>query len=204
MSAAQPRYTPGEYLALERKSLTRNEYYRGEIFAMAGASREHNLIAGNLNREIGNQILDRLCESYSSDMRVLVDETGLYTYPDVIVVCGGPEFLDGETDTLLNPTVIFEVLSESTEAYDRGAKFRHYRRIRSLKEYVLVAQDRMMVERYTRQGDDWLLTEFSDPGQPLRLESIDCAIPLERIYAKVTFERARSAAPPEPELHHPR
>jgi Uma2 family endonuclease len=195
-TATKLLYTPPEYLALERKSPTRNEYYRGEIFAMSGASREHNLIGGNINREIGNQILDRPCESYSSDMRVFIDETGLYTYPDVVVVCGQPEFLDREVDTLLNPTVIFEVLSESTEAYDRGVKFGHYRRIPSLKEYVLISQDRMLVERYTRQGDNWVLTDFTRLDQSLRLESIDCTIPLDRIYAKVKFDEAAPA-----ELH---
>src|SRR5947207_1184881 len=113
-SATKLHVTPQEYLSLERKSPTRNEYFRGEIFAMAGTSREHNLIAGNINGEIRNQILDRPCESYASDMRVLVDATGLYTYPDVVVVCGEPKFLDREVDTLLNPMVLFEVLSEST------------------------------------------------------------------------------------------
>lgn len=151
-SATKPHFTPQEYLTLERKSPTRNEYFRGEIFAMAGASREHSLIGANITREVGNQILDRPCESYSNDMRVRVDATGLYTYPDVVVVCGEPEFQDREVDTLLNPTVIFEVLSESTEAYDRGVKFGHYRKIPSLREYVMVSQDRMLVERYTRRG----------------------------------------------------
>ena len=197
-TATKLDYTPEEYLALERKSPTRHEYYKGEIFAMAGASREHNLIAGNINREIGNQILDRPCESYANDMRVLIEATGLYTYPDVIVVCGQPEFLDREVDTLLNPTVIFEVLSESTEAYDRGVKFGHYRRIPSLREYVLVSQDRMLVERYTRAGGELgsLGVRAARSGQ-LRLESIDCAIPLDRIYAKVKFDLAKAAG----ELH---
>ena len=163
-SATKRQFTPQEYLSLERKSPTRNEYFRGEIFAMAGTSREHSLIAVNLTRRIGNQLEDRPCEVYASDMRVLVDATGLYTYPDVVVVCGEPEFLDREVDTLLNPTVIFEVLSESTEAYDRGVKFGHYRRIPSLREYVLVSQDRMLVERYTRQGNDWLLSELTGGG----------------------------------------
>ena len=126
-AATKIRFTAQEYLALERKSETRNEYYNGEIFAMAGASREHNLIVGNLLRDIGNQLEDRPCESYPSDMRVSIEATGLYTYPDVAVVCGEPRFQDREVDTLLNPTVIIEVLSPSTEAYDRGVKFRHYR-----------------------------------------------------------------------------
>ena len=111
-AATKTHYTPQEYLALERKSETRNEYFNGEIFAMAGASREHNLIAGNVNAEIRDQILDRPWESYPSDMRVYIEATGLYTYPDVTVVCGEQRFQDREVDTLLNPTVIVEVLCQ--------------------------------------------------------------------------------------------
>ena len=198
-AATKIRFTPQEYLALERKSETRNEYYNGEIFAMAGASREHNLIVANLLRDIGNQLEDRPCESYPSDMRVSIEATGLYTYPDVSVVCGEPRFQDREVDTLLNPTVIVEVLSPSTEAYDRGDKFRHYRRIDSLREFVLISQDRMMVERYTRQGKDWVLSDMTDPDQVLKLESIGCQIPLDRIYAKIKFPEPGAAE--EPTLH---
>ncbi len=198
-AATKIRFTPQEYLALERKSETRNEYYNGEIFAMAGASREHNLIAGNLFRDIGNQLEDRPCETYMNDMRVWIEATGLYTYPDVVVVCGEPRFQDREVDTLLNPTVIVEVLSPSTEAYDRGDKFRHYRRIDSLREFVLISQDRMMVERYTRQGKDWVLSDMTDPDQVLKLESIGCQIPLGRIYAKIKFPEPGAAE--EPTLH---
>ena len=161
---------------------------------MAGASREHNLIAGNLHGEIRNQLLDRPCEPYINDMRVWVEASGLYTYPDVAVVCGEPNFQDSEVDTLLNPTVIAEILSESTEATDRGAKFRHYRRIPSLREYVMIAQDRMSVERFTRHGDDWILSETTEPDQVLRLESIGCDVPLSRIYAKVHFPPAETTA----------
>ena len=198
-AATKIRFTPQEYLALERKSETRNEYYNGEIFAMAGASREHNLIAGNLFRDIGNQLEDRPCETYLSDMRVWIEATGLYTYPDVVVVCGEPRFQDREVDTLLNPTVIVEVLSPTTAAYDRGDKFRHYRRIDSLREFVLISQDRMMVERYTRQGKDWVLSDMTDPDQVLKLESIGCQIPLGRIYAKIKFPEPGAAE--EPTLH---
>jgi Uma2 family endonuclease len=198
-AATKIRFTPQEYLALERKSETRNEYYNGEIFAMAGASREHNLTVANLLRDIGNQLEDRPCESYPSDMRVFIEATGLYTYPDVSVVCGEPRFQDREVDTLLNPTVIVEVLSPSTEAYDRGDKFRHYRRIDSLREFVLISQDRMMVERYTRQGKDWVLSDMTDPDQVLKLESIGCQSPLDRIYAKIKFPEPGAAE--EPTLH---
>ncbi len=203
-AASRVRFAPEEYLAIERQSEVRHEYYRGELFAMSGASREHNLIAGNVSGEIRNQILDRPCESYASDMRVWIKATGLYTYPDVVVVCGEPRFQDREVDTLLNPTVIIEVLSSSTEKYDRGAKFRHYRSVPSLREYVLVAQDEMLVERFTRRGDDWLLSVMTGPDQALSLESIECEIPLSRVYAKVVFPEPGAAVanpdqpPPRP------
>ncbi len=193
VAARKGHHSPEEYLALERIAPIKSEYYRGEIFAMAGASREHNLIAGNINAELRNQILKRPCESYASDMRVWIEATGLYTYPDVVVVCGQPRFQDSHVDTLLNPTVLVEILSPSTEAYDRGTKFRHYRKIPSLREFVLIAQDRMLVERYTRHNSDWVLSEFSLPEEILRLESIGCQVSLDAIYAKVTFEEEQAA-----------
>jgi Uma2 family endonuclease len=192
-TATKLKYTPEEYLALERKSPTKHEYSRGEIFAMAGTSRPHKLIAGNFFAEIRAQLKGRRCEAYITEMRVSVTATGLYTYPDVVVVCGERLFQDSEVDTLLNPTVIAEVLSESTEAYDRGAKFRNYRRIPSLREYVLIAQDRMSVERYTRQGDEWVLTEAAGPDAELRLDSIDCSVPLRLIYERVEFPPVEEA-----------
>ena len=144
--------TPQEYLAQERRAELKSEYYRGEVFAMAGATFEHTLIKDNFAREAGNQMKGRPCVVLTSDMRVKVDPTGLYTYPDAAIVCDGPRFEDNVFDTLLNPQVVMEVLSDSTEKYDRGAKFRHYRQIASLKEYLLVAQDRPLVERYTRNS----------------------------------------------------
>jgi Uma2 family endonuclease len=181
------RYTREQYLSMERKADFKSEYYNGFITAMSGASREHNLIAVNLGREISAQLKHRDCELYTSDMRVLVSQTGLYTYPDVVVACGEPRFEDAKVDTLLNPTVIVEVLSDSTESYDRGAKFAHYRRLESLLEYVLVAQNEVRVERYTRKGDEWLLKEFTQPQDLLRLSSIDCEVPLGEVYAKVEW-----------------
>ncbi len=186
-AALKTRFTPAEYLSLERKADFKSEYFDGFITAMAGASPEHNLIAVNLTGEIRSQLKNRPCRVFMSDMRVLVNRTGLYTYPDVVAVCGEPLFQDDKRDTLVNPTMIVEVLSPSTESYDRGAKFAHYRRLETLHEYVLVAQDEMRVERYTRRGDDWLLTEFTKPGDSLRLASIDFAVPLSEIYAKITF-----------------
>lgn len=189
MSAVpNPFLTPQEYLARERRAETKSEYLRGEVFAMSGASREHNLIAGNVNRALGEQLRDRQCEVYPGDMRVKVSPTGLYTYPDVTIACGEPEFEDAEVDTLLNPKVLVEVLSPSTADYDRGGKFTHYRRLPSLREYVLISQDRPLVEHYVRQAqDEWLLTEQSSLQDTLLLPSIECRLPLSEIYLKVRF-----------------
>jgi Uma2 family endonuclease len=185
-SVPKTYYTPQEYLAIERQAEFKSEYLAGEMFAMSGASRKHNLIAGNVNGEARYQLRDRPCEVYQSDMRVKVSPTGLYTYPDVVIVCGEPEFEDEHVDTLLNPTVLVEVLSESTEGYDRGKKFEHYRRLPSVREYVLIAQDRFHVEKHTRRQDgSWLLWETNDAGDTVHLESIGCRLKLSDIYAKV-------------------
>jgi Uma2 family endonuclease len=180
--------TPEEYLARERTVQFKSEYLNGEMFAMSGASRAHNLIAGNVNGELRGQLRDRPCEVYQSDMRVKVSRTGLYTYPDVAIACDGPQFEDAHVDTLINPTVLFEVLSESTEGYDRGKTFEHYRKITSLKEYVLIAQDECHVERFTRQPEGrWILWESDDPEAVLQLPSIGCELKLSEIYAKIEF-----------------
>lgn len=187
--------TPREYLARERQAETKSEYVRGEVFAMSGASREHNLIAANIARHLGNQLRDRECEVYQSDMRVKVSSTGLYTYPDVTVVCSEPQFEDAELDTLVNPKVLIEVLSPSTADYDRGGKFAHYRRLPSLLEYLLISQDRPLVEHHVRQSQDqWLLTECAAVDGTLRLASIQCELPLSEIYLKVRFEPQRGEA----------
>src|SRR5947209_3009314 len=137
--------TTQEYLARERKAEFRSEFYRGEMFAMAGASWEHTLIKDNIAHEARNQLDDGPCRVLTSDLRVKVDATGLYTYPDVIIVCDEPMFEDRMFDTLLNPRCLMEVLSDSTEKYDRGEKFKHYRRVPSLQEYILIAQDEALV-----------------------------------------------------------
>lgn len=196
----QTLYTPEEYLALERAAVEKSEYINGHIYpmqeseyvnrrtrAMAGASRRHNLIAGNLFGELHEQLKERPCEVYVSDMRVKVDPGGMYTYPDVTVVCGRPQFEDTQIDTLVNPTLIIEVLSPSTEAYDRGEKFAHYRGLVSLRDYLLVAQDRVHVEHYARQGEQWVLSEIDDPAAILLLPSTDCVLPLSEVYDKVEF-----------------
>jgi Uma2 family endonuclease len=184
---AQQRYSPEEYLELERKAECKSEYLNGFIFAMAGGSREHNVIAGNAFARLHAQVTGRPCEVYMSDMRVKISDTGLYTYPDVVVVCGERRFEDSHVDTLLNPTVLIEVLSESTEAYDRGDKFAHYRRLDSLAEYVMIAQDKIRVEQYARQGNKWILTEFSQLSDTLPLASIGCDLPLREIYDRIEF-----------------
>ncbi|HKG15038.1 MAG TPA: Uma2 family endonuclease [Pyrinomonadaceae bacterium] len=186
--SSQPKtyLTPEEYLAIERLNEHKSEYIDGEMVAMTGASRRHNLIAVNLSRDISQQLRGRPCESYASDMRVRVPSTRSYLYPDVVVVCGEPQFEDDYVDTLLNPTVLVEVLSESTERYDRGRKFGFYRTIESLAEYVLVAQDECRVEQYSKQPDGrWLLTDHRSPGDVVGLASVQCALRLSEIYEKV-------------------
>ncbi|HEX3580586.1 MAG TPA: Uma2 family endonuclease [Thermoanaerobaculia bacterium] len=177
--------TASEYLQIERKAEIKSEYIAGRMYAMSGASRWHNLIVGNTQSEIRQQLRGKDCQAYVSDMRVKVSPTGMYTYPDVVAVCGEPRFEDAHVDTLLNPTVIVEVLSGSTEAYDRGEKFAHYRRIESLREYVLVAQDKIRIEHYRRDGEEWVLSEISDPAGTLHLPSIDCQVSVAAIYEKV-------------------
>ena len=190
MSTAERRQVSvEEYLAFERQSETRNEYYAGEIFAMAGASRNHNVISGNVFAEIRSAFADQACEVYQSDMRVKASPSGLYTYPDVVATCASPEFEDDELDTLLNPQVIFEVLSRSTENYDRGEKFELYRGIDSLADYVLIAQDRLHVEHYQRQGDGrWILDDISSDDGTLRFATCRLELNVGSFYAKVKFD----------------
>jgi Uma2 family endonuclease len=190
---AQPRYTPEEYLARERDAQERSEYFNGQIYALAGASRRHNLITLNLGAELRAQLRGRPCEAYVSDMRVKVGRTGAYTYPDVVALCGEPRFEGGELETLVNPSMIIEVVSPSTEAHDRGEKFAHYRRLDSLVEYVLVAQDRVRVERYVRRGDVWEFSEIDDLDGTLFLQSIDCRVGLRSLYDRVDVSAITSA-----------
>jgi Uma2 family endonuclease len=196
---AKQRLTPAEYLAHERQADTKSEYYNGALLAMASASRSHNLIVANMTGELRAQLRGRACEVYPADMRVKVSETGLYTYPDVVVVCGEPAFEDEHVDTLLNPTLIVEVLSPSTEAYDRGEKFAQYRKLASLHEYLMIAQDRFRIEHYVRQGKgQWLLTEASDLGDTVHLPSIGCDLQLSEAYDRVTIgasDEPRGGAP---------
>ena len=186
--SSQPKtfITPEEYLAIERKAEYKSEYFNGEMFAMSGASERHVNIVANLMYLLVGQLRGRSCKAYASDLRVRVSLTGLYTYPDVIVVCGQPQFADDQRDTLLNPTLIVEVLSESTKDYDRGGKFEHYRTLDSFSEYVLIAQDRCHVEHFVRQPDKrWLLAETNRLEDTIHLLSIDCDLALAEVYDKV-------------------
>ncbi len=194
-SQLKPFYTPEEYLALERTAEYRSEYLDGAIFARATANEAHNLLTGNLIWQLGNQFEGRPCRVYASAMRVQVSPNRMYTYPDVVAVCGPREFADDQRDTLLNPSVIFEVLSPSTEAYDRGEKFAHYWRLASLTDYVLVAQDQMRVEHFTRQGDGWFVTAVGSPDEAVRLDSLDITLTLRAIYARVEFPLPAPDAP---------
>jgi Uma2 family endonuclease len=187
-------WTPETYLVFERASDEKHEYLGGSIYAMAGASARHNQILGNALASLHSQLRDRPCIVYPSDMRVKVSRTGLYTYPDLSVVCGESRFEDDHEDTLLNPILIVEVLSPSTESYDRGKKFQQYRSLESLQEYLLISQDGYHVEQYVRQADDrWLLADVTDLDSALNLPSIACTLALADVYAKITFEDDRSS-----------
>jgi Uma2 family endonuclease len=189
MSAPRTDFiTAAEYLEIERKADIKSEYVAGRMYAMSGVSRRHSLIAGNLYSAIHPQLRGKNCEAHMADMRVKVSPTGMYTYPDIIAVCGDARFEDAHVDTLLNPTVLIEILSDSTEAYDRGEKFAHYRRLESLREYVLVAQNKIRIEHYRREGEQWVLSEVSDPDAALHLPSIDCRVGVAAIYDKVELE----------------
>lgn len=191
--ALQTGVSPEDYLALERVSAEKHEYANGELFAMSGCTREHSLIAANILVALHNALLDRPCEVHTSDMRVAIAKTRRYVYPDASVVCGEPRFEDAHVDTLVNPTVIVEVLSESSEAYDRGDKFAQYRSVPSVRDYVLLSQTSARIEHFRRQPDGtWLLTILG-PGSRLTL-SIDVSVDVDRIYLKVPLPPAPSEA----------
>ena len=189
-SARKVHLSPDEYLALERKASVRSEYLDGDMVAISGGSREHNLIVTNVVGELRLQLKNRPCEIYASDMRVKVSETGLYTYPDVVVVCGPPRFEDAAVDTLLNPTLLIEVLSDSTESYDRGQKFGHYRKIPSLLEYLLVAQNQYRVEQFAAQPEGpWLRSEAGGLQGLIDLKSIQCSLQLAEIHDRLILRQ---------------
>lgn len=193
-----PTLSEAEYLVNERASTIKHEYYRGRIYAMTGAKEPHNLIAGNTLATFHSQLRRKPCHVYPSDMRIKVLRTGLNTYPDVTIVCGPPHFTDAVHDTLTNPTVIIEILSASTERYDRGLKFENYRTIETLRDYVLIAQDHYHIEHYIRQANgQWLLTEANQLDEAIDLQSIECTLGLEDVYEKVEIAQNDEEFPRE-------
>ena len=184
----KPYVTPEEYLHRERKAEFRSEYFRGETFAMAGASANHNLIVLNAGASLREQLKKKPCRVYPSDLKLRIEATGLYTYPDLSVVCGDPQLESDAVDVLLNPVVLVEVLSDSTEAYDRGKKFEHYRTIPSLMHYVVIAQDRHSIDCFTRSPEgDWRLTSCQGLDGKVELASIESQLAATEVYDKVVF-----------------
>ncbi len=181
----RPRLTEQEYLEFERSSPEKHEYADGEIFAMSGGTFEHSTVTANILGEARNALPNRRCRVLDSNMRVNVPITGRYVYPDALIFCGRPEFTDETRDTLVNPRLIVEVLSDSTEAYDRGDKFAGYRSIPSFQEYVLASQKEPRIEVFTRQPDgSWTLRIYG-PGERVVLASVECTIEVDRIYEGV-------------------
>ena len=194
MSAVPKLITPEQYLVQERAAAFKSEFLRGEVFAMAGGSPNHSLIAANFVGACWQSLKGKPCKVFTSDLRVKVNASGLYTYPDASIVCGELQFDDAQKDTLTNPTVLIEVLSESTEKYDRGAKSGHYRQIAALQEIVLISQDEPLVERFTRQANGgWLLIESRQLSDEVHLESVGISITLSELYRGVAFEARVSA-----------
>jgi len=189
MSTAPKHFiTPEDYLRREKDAEFRSEYFRGEMFAMAGASANHNLIVLNAGASLREQLKKKPCRVYPSDLKLRIETTGLYTYPDLSVVCGEPQLESDGGDVLLNPIVLVEVLSESTEAYDRGKKFEHYRTIPSLKHFVLVAQDRHSIDCFSRKPDgSWVLTSCQALNDKVELDAIDSQLFAAEVYDKVVF-----------------
>ena len=189
------RLSEAEYLEIERAAKFRSEFINGEMYAMAGGSMQHTFIIDNLAGALNRNFGARACRAATSNIRVRVADSGLYTYPDVLAYCGKPQLLDGHSDTLLNPQLIVEVLSPSTESYDRGAKFAYYRQLDSLTDYVLVSQDKMLVEHWIRQTrDHWNVQYFAEPADCIRFESVNAEIVLSQIYKDVDFAAAEVPA----------
>lgn len=189
------RVTPEEYLRIERAAEWKSEYIDGEMFAMAGASPRHVLIAMNLGAELRDRLRGAPCNTYGSDLRVATDKRRHYTYPDVVVVCGPLQYADDNRDTITNPALIAEILSESTERYDRGAKFERYRAVPTLAEYLLVAQERVHIEVYARQPNGaWILREWNDRDAEIDLTSLGCRLRVAEVYANVELEEQEAPA----------
>ncbi len=177
------------YLVRERAAEYKSDYVYGAVRAMSGGTVAHGAIASNVDVSLGSQLIDKPCRTLTSDVRVQADTDGLYVYPDLTIVCGEPQVLDDKSDVLLNPTVIVEVLSPSTEAYDRGLKSIRYRSIPSLRDYLLICQDRPLIEHFSRRSDEiWTVETIEGLEGVVNLPSIGCALPLERVYHKVELE----------------
>ncbi len=189
MSISAPKYmTTEQYFELEEMSESKHEYYHGAIYAMTGGTARHNLIVANIIGLLHGQLRGTPCRVFPSDLRLKVEQTGLYTYPDVSIICGPIYFGDNRQDTITNPVVLIEVLSPSTENYDRGKKFEHYRMIETLQEYIVVAQDRIHIEHFIRQDDHrWLLVDFFAADQAVQVGAINCTLSVELLYEYVTF-----------------
>jgi Uma2 family endonuclease len=188
-SQPKPFLTPAEYLALERQAETKSEYHDGEIVAVAGATWEHNLILGDTYRELSTQLRHGSCQVVASDMRVWIPADRVYTYPDIVAVCGEPQFQDAQVDTLLNPNLVIEILSPSTEGYDRGRKFAQYRSIPTLSEYLLIAQDEYRIDYYRRAADGlWFIGDAHGLDATLTLViGGGCTLALAAVYERVTL-----------------
>ena len=180
--------TEREYLEIERKAERKSEYYQGRMFLMAGGTPQHALIIGNVVRDLGLKLKAGPCRVYPTELRLRVSPAGLYTYPDVMVICGEPHFADDQEDTVTNPVLIVEVLSDSTRNYDLGGKFEFYRGLPSLREYLTIAQNKVHVMHWTRQQDSaGLLAEYVELSQTIQLGSIECLLSLAEVYDKVEF-----------------
>ncbi|MBX9583599.1 MAG: Uma2 family endonuclease [Gemmataceae bacterium] len=199
MPAPKPKLTEAEYLARDRAAAVKSEFYDGRMYAMAGAKLPHNRIKDDLARHLGNQLAGGPCFATTSDTRVKVAATGLNTYPDIVVICGDPEYDGDREDVILNPTVLIEVLSDSTASYDRVFKYRHYKQIPTLREYVLVAQDEPAVDRYVRQADGtWAQSDFLGLDAELVFASVPARVRLADSYAGVTFPETPPGPPGTP------
>jgi Uma2 family endonuclease len=187
-SNPKQRLTPEEYLELERKAEFKSEYFFGKIYALDGASPEHSTITFNLAVEVGTQLRGTPCQGFSGDMKIRTGDSWLYAYPDLSIVCDEPLFHDEKGEVLINPKVIFEILSPSTEKFDRGAKFLHYQVMNTFTDYVLIAQDEPHVEHFTRQQNGWILYNIiRDLESKLSISSIDCTISLAGLYDRIKF-----------------
>ncbi len=179
-----------DYLAKEEAASEKHEYYKGEVFTMAGASINHNRIVRNALLEIGNYLNGKSCEVFPGDVRIYIEVNTLFTYPDLTIFCDEIERFENRTDTALNPTAIIEVLSKSTQEYDRGTKFNLYRQIPSLKEYLMISSTEVLVEKYTKQSDtEWLFTAYEKAEDFYMLESVGLTVEVKSLYRNVSFEK---------------